>query len=109
MSFFSIPDNENVNIFVKSATNFEIKNWDDFMKEYENTIINSESNMPDVSNVHFTDITFKYYISKYDTFQHNLFSCIKRLFERCKIILFKINILQDFFSLNIVFLIIFFK
>ena len=61
VSFFYIPNNENVNIFVKSATNFEIKNWDDFVKEYLNTIINSESNMPDVSNVHFTDITFKYF------------------------------------------------
>lgn len=50
------------------------------MEEFNN-IINSEINLPEISNAHFTDITFKYYISRYDTFKHNLYSRIKRLFD----------------------------
>ena len=76
-SFFYIPDNKDVDIFVKSSKNFEIKNWDDFIKEFEE-FINKPDDMPDVSNVHYTDITFKYYYSNYDTFKYKLYCKIKK-------------------------------
>ena len=78
VSFFHICENKNVDIFVKGKR-FEVKNWDDFMNDIEN-IISESDDMPDVSNVHFTDITFKYYYSKYDTFKYKLYSKIKKLF-----------------------------
>ena len=29
--------------------------------------------LPETSNFHYTDITFKYYYSKYDTFKYTLY------------------------------------
>ena len=79
ISFFYIPDNEDVNVFPEYPKRNQIKNWDDFMIEFEEFIHKSDDT-PDVSNFHYTDITFKYYYSKYDTLKYKLYSKIKQLF-----------------------------
>ena len=90
ISYFYIPDNEDVNGFIQNGIKFEIKNWDDFMIEFED-FINKPDNIYGVSNFHFTDITFKYYYSKYDTFKYKLYSKIKK--KKNFLVINNINIL----------------